>query len=92
MKRQSKNNLNRPEYKPPKFWWLREWVEYMDEITSVPEALNFARSVANYGLFGDEPYRLTGDELEYFNEAVRPVLDEQRKCIKEGKIWRPKRK
>lgn len=92
MKNNPKTTQIEPGYETPKFWWLREWVEYLDEITSVTEQLNFARSIANYGLFGDEPYRLTGEELEYFNEAVRPVLDEQRKCIKEGKRWRPKRK
>lgn len=89
MKKQPKNNSNstqsQPNFNAPFFWWRAEWVEYMDGIQSNTEKLNFARSIAEYGLFGKEPYRLSCEDLEYFNEVVRPDLDVQRKRLKEGK-------
>lgn len=92
MKKQPKNKPNstqkQTKYNAPYFWWRVEWVEYMDSIQSNPERLNFARSVAEYGLFGNEPYCLTCEDLDYFNDVVRPDLDGQRKRLKEGKkLW-----
>lgn len=79
------NRISRklPNFNAPFFWWRADWVEYMDGIQSNPEKLNFARSIAEYGLFGKEPYRLSCEDLEYFNEVIRPDLDEQRKRMED---------
>lgn len=73
----SKNN--------PYFLWRVEWVRYFDGIQSEIEKLNFARSIAVYGLYGKDANLLCGEDLDYFNEVIRPDLDEQRKRLKEGK-------
>lgn len=73
--------------KEPYFWWRKEWYEYMKQITSTVEAVNFARTVAVYGLYGKDANLLCGDDLCYFNEVVRPDLDKQRKKMR-NKQWK----
>lgn len=53
----------------------------MVRITGVEQVVNFANSIAEYGLLGREPTRIQGGQLEYFNRVIRPDLDNQRKRI-----------
>lgn len=65
----------------PYFWWCKDWYLFMVRITGVEQVVNFANSIAEYGLFGREPTRIQGGQLEYFDRVIRPDLDNQRKRI-----------
>ena len=66
----------------PYFWWRKDWYLYMRGIQETIPAVNFALSIARYGFYGEEPTRIDGELLEYFNREVRPDLDKQRKRMK----------
>ena len=62
-----------------RFVWLSEWCEYSKTIADDAQQLSFNWAVALYGLKCEEPKKLEGDVLRYFNERVRPELDRQHK-------------
>ena len=68
-----------------KFRWFAEWVEYCKTLYDDSEQLAFHEAIAKYGLECEEPIRITGAALEYFNMKVRPELDRQHKRMREGK-------
>lgn len=59
------------------FDWLPEWVEYAETIPPIDPALCFYKAVIRYGLDCIEPEELRAEDLQYFNEKVRPELDRQ---------------
>lgn len=69
----------------PYFWWRVEWYHYLKSISANPERLALAEAIADYGLNGTEPTQLCCEDLDYFNEVIRPDLDKQRKQLKNGK-------
>lgn len=68
-----------------KFRWYAEWLEYADKLPDEEER-TFNRSVIRYGLMKEEPAKLTGSTLDYFNTHIRPELDRQHKRLDRG-LW-----
>lgn len=77
--------MTQKENKPfEKFRWQVEWMKYAATL-SHDEEQAFNWSVILYGLKCEEPTKLQGASLEYFNTKVRPELDRQHKKLRKGR-------
>ncbi len=68
-----------------KFRWFAKWLEYANKLPDEEER-TFNRSVIMYGLRKEEPVKLTGNTLDYFNTHIRPEIDRQHKRLDRG-LW-----
>lgn len=68
----------------PLFEWRKEWGKYVTAITDPGQRLAMIEAITNYGLeeAAPEPPTLNPANLDYFNNQVRPRLDEQHRKLK----------
>lgn len=70
------------ENKPfEKFQFRVKWMEFAATLQPKEETA-FKWAVILYGLKSEEPTRLHGKSLEYFNSEVRPDIDKQHKRMR----------
>ncbi|MBO6310376.1 MAG: hypothetical protein J6N70_16385 [Oribacterium sp.] len=68
------------------FNFFAEWVKFGDSLQDEQDRLDFYMAISRYGVYGEEPEILKGASLEYFNENVRPNIDNQHRRANHGKV------
>lgn len=55
----------------------KEWADYIEKELTEEEGLPLYTAIAMYGIKETEPKGLSANALKYFNETIRPLIDEQ---------------
>ena len=82
--------MARAEY--PKFRWFGAWVEYADSICNDHDQYLMHEAIARYGLYKEEPTITNPEDLQYFNNVIRPNIDAQHRKMDKAKRRRETRK
>lgn len=63
----------------PRFDFMPEWWEFAKHIDDDEQMVTYFRCITHYALSECEPQpgEMHGDTLEYFNNTIRPNLDQQ---------------
>lgn len=70
--------------KYPRFEFLPEWWEFAKQIKDDEQMVNYFRCITHYALSEREPQpgEMLGNTLKYFNNTIRPNLDQQHTAMR----------